>query len=181
MKTKITIIGVLMFIALTTRSQNIIRTVAGDGTEGYSADFIQATLSELNQPSGVAVDINGNIFIADTYNNRIRRVDATTGIITTVAGNGSGTYSGDGGLAVSESLYHPESVAIDLSGNLYIADSWNNRIRKVDASTGLISTIAGTGTPGFSGEGYLATLAEVYRPSFVVLDDSGNIFYCRSI
>src|SRR3990172_9212673 len=114
-----------------------IMTVAGRGI----GDGGPALWADLDDPYGVAVDPSGNIYIADMYNNRIRKVD-TSGVITTVAGNGIMGYSGDGGPAVSASLYGPSGVAVDSSGNIYIADSWNYRIRKVDTS-GVITTVAG--------------------------------------
>src|SRR5258708_30017070 len=101
----------------------------------------------------MAKDSGGNIFIADTNNLRIRRVDAMTGVITTVAGNGTQGFSGDGGPATSASLNLPAWVVLDSSGNLYIADAGNHRIRRVDAVTGIITTAAGNGMPGFSGDG----------------------------
>ena len=112
-------------------------------TTGYSGDGGAATNAGLNYPSGVAVDAAGNLYIADSDNKRIRKVD-TNGIITTVAGNGSAGYSGDGGAATNARLYYPTGVAVDASGNLYIADTENNRIRKVDTN-GIITTVAGKG------------------------------------
>jgi sugar lactone lactonase YvrE len=130
----------------------------------------------LYYPSGVAVDISGNIYIADNYNQRIREVTAATGIITTVAGNGTAGYSGDGGAATSAELYYPSGIAVDGSGNIYIADSTNNRIRKVTAATGVIATVAGNGTGGYSGDGGAATSAKLWGPSGVALDSSGNLY-----
>jgi hypothetical protein len=113
-------------------SAGIISTVAGNGTSGYSGDGGQATSAALYFPAGVAVDSAGNLFIADYGNNRIRKV-TSAGIISTVAGNGTKSYSGDGGQATSAALYYPTSVAVDSAGNLFIADEGNNRIRKVSA------------------------------------------------
>ena len=152
-----------------------ITTVAGNGTAGYSGDGGAATSAELNGPEVVALDSAGNLYIAEYYNNRIRKVDAATGIITTVAGNGTQNYSGDGGLATSAALWSPTGVALDSAGNLYIADFGNHRIRKVDATTGIITTIAGNGTQGFSGDGGLATSAELGDPTQVILDSAGNL------
>jgi len=153
-----------------------INTVAGDGTPGYSGDGGPATSAELYNPGGIAMDSSGNIYIADTNNYRIRKVTASTGIITTVAGNGTYGYSGDGGPATSAELAYPEKVALDGSGNIYIADSYNERIRKVTASTGVITTVAGNGTAGYSGDGGPATSAELSSPAGVALDSSGNIY-----
>ena len=112
------------------RSGNgVISTVAGTGSYGYSGDGGLATSARFDNPRGVAVDASGNIYIADTYNNRIRMVTKSTGIISTVAGTGSYGYSGDGGLATSAALYYPYGVTVDASGNIYIADTYNNRIR----------------------------------------------------
>ena len=153
-----------------------INTVAGDGTAGYAGDGGAATSAELQTPGGVAVDSSGNIYIADTFNYRIRKVTVSTGIITTVAGNGTSGYSGDGGAATSAELGYPSSVAVDGSGNIYIADYTNSRIRKVTVSTGVITTVAGNGTAGYSGDGSSATSAELNYPWGVALDSSGNIY-----
>ncbi len=124
----------------------VISTVAGNGTGGYSGDGGQATVAELNQPIGVTLDTAGNLYIADTYNNRIRIV-TTAGVISTVAGNGTGGYSGDGGQATATELYTPAGITFDAAGNLYIGDVENNRIRKV-TTVGVISTVTGNGIPG---------------------------------
>jgi uncharacterized alkaline shock family protein YloU len=196
-----------------TISTGIITTIAGTGTASYSGDNGPATSAELNYPLGVALDASGtfsflhflfnfltssfclgNVYIADTYNNRIRKVTASTGIITTIAGTGTTTYSGDNGLATSATLYYPADVALDsagncsrqhsvyiitlslsnLLGNVYIADIYNNRIRKVTASTGIITTIAGTGTTTFSGDNGPATSTGLNYPTGIALDASGT-------
>jgi sugar lactone lactonase YvrE len=153
--------------------QNII-TIAGDGIGGYNGDGIAAIAAELYIPSGVAMDGSGNIYIADYENQRIREVN-TTGIINTVAGNGTGGYSGDGGNATAAELNGASGVAVDGSGNIYIADRQNQRIRKVNSS-GIISTIAGNGTYGYNGDGIAATTAELFGPVGVAADGSGNIY-----
>jgi trimeric autotransporter adhesin len=163
-------------IRMITVSTGIITTIAGTGTSGYSGDGGPATSAELNYPSGVAVDASGNIYIADNSNQRVRKVTAGTGIITTIAGTGTGGYSGDGGPATSAKLFTPNAVAVDASGNVYIADWWNQRIRKITASTGIITTIAGTGTAGYSGDGGPATSAELYYPNAVTVDASENVY-----
>jgi N-acetylneuraminic acid mutarotase len=163
-----------------TASTGIITTVAGNGTAGYSGDGGAATSAELDTPFGVAVDASGNLYIVDVNNDRIRKVTASTGIITTVAGNGTWGYSGDGGAATSAELFSPFGVAVDASGNLYIADSGNNLIRKVTASTGIITTVAGNGTGGYSGDSGAATGAELNSPFGVAVDASGNIYIVDS-
>jgi len=142
-------------------SGGTITTVAGNGSAGFSGDGGPATSASLFWPTGVAVDSAGNLYIADSWNNRIRKVAG--GTITTVAGNGNGWFSGDGGPATSASLGYPNDVAVDSSGDLYIADYWNNRIRKV--SRGTITTVAGNGNQGFSGDGGSATSAWLYDPT----------------
>ncbi len=158
-------------------STGSIMAVAGTGTLGFSGDTDLATNAELNHPEGVSVDTSANIYIADTENHCIRKVDANTQIINTVAGiGGSGGFSGDGGPAASAKLDKPQGVFVDASGNIYIADSNNHRIRKVDAMTQIINTIAGKASGGFSGDGGLAVNAKLRKPSGVFVDSIGNIF-----
>ncbi len=153
----------------------IITTVAGNGTQGYSGDGVAATSAGLSA-TGVFVDGSGNVFISDANNNRIRKVDGSTGIISTIAGNGTPGYAGDDAAATSAELDNPWGVFMDGSGNLFIADCLNNRIRKVNGSTGIISTIAGNGTGGYAGDGAAATSAELSRPTGLFVDGSGNVF-----
>jgi sugar lactone lactonase YvrE len=152
----------------------IISTFAGYGTRGFGGDGASATSASLNEPSGVAVDAAGNLYIADTYNHRIRKV-ASDGTIRTVAGTGTAGFSGDGGPAVSAQLNLPYGMAIDAAGNLYIADSENCRIRKLTPD-GIIRTVAGSGTAGFNGDGYIATSAQLRYPHGVAVDAAGNLF-----
>ena len=154
----------------------IISTVAGTRTNGFSGDSGPATSAQLNNPAGVAVDGTGNLYIADLDNNRIRRVDAATGTISTFAGSGRRGFSGDGGPATSAQLNNPAGVAVDGTGNLYIADLDNNRIRRVDAATGTISTFAGSGRRGFSGDGGPAISAMLNSPRGVAVDGAGNLY-----
>jgi sugar lactone lactonase YvrE len=151
----------------------IITTVAGGGGSGLG-DGAVATNATLFGPSGVALDAHGNLYLADNGNNRIRRM-ATNGIITTVAGNGTGTYAGDGGPATNASLYNPKGVALDAVGNLYIADYRNDRIRMV-TTNGIITTVAGQSGSGYSGDGGPATTATLFLPSGVALDAFGNLY-----
>jgi sugar lactone lactonase YvrE len=150
---------------------NDITTVAGRPDSG---DGGAATSALLHLPRDVAVDAAGNVFIADTYNHRIRRV-SPTGTMTTVAGNGTSGFSGDGGTATSSQLRFPEGVWVDGSGNLYIADSGNDRVRLVNTS-GIIATVAGNGTAGFSGDGGPATAARLNDPKDMTTDAAGNLF-----
>ncbi len=133
-----------------TISNLFIITAVGNGVLGFSGDGGQAVKAEINQASGVAVDSSGNFYLADAFNNRIRKID-TSGVITTIAGSGVYSYSGDGGAATSAQLFAPHAAAIDANGNLFIADTDNNAVREVN-SKGVISTIAGTGVAGSSGD-----------------------------
>jgi sugar lactone lactonase YvrE len=153
----------------------VITTVAGSATKGFFGDGGPATAARLSGPYDVTVDGSGNLYIADTGNNRIRKV-TSAGVISTVAGNNTNGWSGDGGPAIAASLSSPESVAVDGQGNLYIADSGNNRIRKV-TPVGTISTIAGTGVSGFSGDGGPAASAQLSAPVGIKVDSGGNIYF----
>ena len=155
-----------------------ITTVAGTGESGFSGDGGLATAARLAAPRGVAVDGSGNLYIVDTVNHRIRKVD-TSGTITTVAGIGESQYSGDDGPATRARLNSPYGTAVDGSGNVYIADTDNHRIRKVD-TLGNITTVAGTGESGFSGDGGLATAARVDSPEGVAVDGSDNLYIADS-
>ena len=164
-------------------ASGVIQTVAGNGTPGYSGDGGPATSAELFSPAGVFVDSAGNIFIADSNNDRVREVVAATGVIKTVAGTGTAGYSGDGGPATSAELnlgtngqFPMGRILVDSAGNIIIVDSYNHRVRKIVAATGVINTIAGTGTPGYSGDGGPAISAELNQPFDVSVDSVGNIF-----
>jgi sugar lactone lactonase YvrE len=154
---------------------DVITTVAGSATKGFFGDGGPATAARLSGPYDVAVDGSGSLYIADTGNNRIRKV-TPAGVISTVAGNNTNGWSGDGGPAIAASLSSPESVAVDGPGNLYIADAGNNRIRKVTPA-GIISTIAGTGVSGFSGDGGPAASAQLSGPQGIKVDSAGNIYF----
>lgn len=156
----------------------IISTFAGNGTGGYTGDGILATDAELYYPTGVCVDISGNVYISDYFNNRIRKVN-TSGVIGTVAGSWVGGYSGDGGSATIALINRPWGVAVDRNGNVYISDRSNKAIRKVDTS-GIIKTIAGGGTTGL-GDGGPATAAELNYPTGVAVDSSGNVYVADNI
>ena len=157
-------------------STQLIKTVAGNGSAGFSGDGGAAVSAQFDQPWGIAVDANGNLYVADFGNNRIRKIDIATGTVTTIAGNGNSSFSGDGGAATAATLNGPAGVAVDNAGNLYIADSENNAVRKVNGTSGLITTVAGNGTALFGGDGFSATLAGLYKPYSVYLDGTGNLF-----
>ena len=152
----------------------IVHTVAGTGQAGYSGDGGLATSARLNNPTGVALDAAGNLFIADSANGSIRKV-YPDGYITTVVGNGHLGTGGDGGFAASAQLSYPAGIAVDPWGNLFIADYGSSRIREVYAS-GIVTTVTGTGVAGYSGDGGPATKAQVYFPSGVAVDSAGNVY-----
>jgi sugar lactone lactonase YvrE len=153
----------------------VITTIAGNGSAGGSGDGGPAISAQLNLPRGIAVDSTGNVFIADSGNNRVRKV-TPAGIISTVAGNGIASFSGDGGPATAAAIWVPTDVAVDASsGSLYRADGGNHRVRKV-LSTGVISTVAGSGTPGFSGDGGPSTAAQLNSPYSIDVDAAGNLY-----
>jgi DNA-binding beta-propeller fold protein YncE len=166
-----------------TANSGIITTIAGTGIVGFNGDAAAiATAAKLSNPTGIALDLSGNIYIADLLNNRIRKI--TAGIISTIAGGGtcsSGSFCGDGGLATAAALYRPMAIALDASGNIYIADTGNNRIRIVSAETGVINTIVGTGLVGFSGDGGQATAAQLYNPYGVAVDSYGNVYVADNL
>src|SRR5437016_2322939 len=152
---------------------DVIHSVAGTGTATFSGDNGLAVGAAVARPFAMAADAAGNILIADADNHRVRRIDSH-GIITTVAGNGEQGYFGDNGPATSASLDTPTAVAVDSSGNIYIADSGNHRVRMV--SNGTITTFAGNGTAGFSGDGGTATSASLHRPRGVAVDNNGRVY-----
>jgi hypothetical protein len=157
----------------------VITTFAGNGIKGFSGDHGQALQAELNDPVGVAVDANGDVYISDAGNDVVRMV-APGGIITTFAGIASSPgYSGDGKAATSARLGSPGGLAVDGAGNVYIADPLSNVVRKVNKS-GIISTFAGTGAPGYTGNGKLATQARLNQPTDVAVDPNGNVFIADS-
>jgi sugar lactone lactonase YvrE len=161
-------------------SSGTIALAAGDGAFGDGGDGGAAIGAQMGTPTGLTFDASGNLFIADGSFNRVRRVDAKTGIITTVAGNGMAGFSGDGGLATSSQLNNLNDVASDAAGNLFLADNSNQRVRRVGVKTGIITTIAGNGTAGFSGDSGPATGAELNFPSGVAVDAGGNLFVADS-
>ncbi len=153
-----------------------ISTVVGNGTWGFSENGHSATSAELSNPTSIATDSSGNLFLTDDMHNAVREVNATTNQIETIAGNGAGFYSGDGEAAANAELYDPMAVAIDPAGNVVVADSNNDAIRLVNLATGGISTVAGNGSWGYGGDNAAATSATLNDPMGVTVDASGNIF-----
>ncbi len=160
-----------------TASTGIITTAVGTGSGSYCGDGGSPTSACVCAPHGLALDSSGNIYIGDHSNHRVRKVTIATNVISTIAGTGAATYSGDNGQATSATLYYPQGVAVDSSGNIYIGDLGNHRIRKVTAATSVISTIAGTGTGGYSGDGGQATAAAIMNPAGVNVDSTGNVYF----
>ena len=157
-----------------------ITTVAGNGSIGFSGNGGQATSAALNYPGGVAVDTAGNLFIGDYENMRVRKV-TPAGVISTYAGTGLPVgFSGDGGLATAAKFNGVADLAVDAAGNLYISDDFNNRVRKVTAATGIITTVAGS-TATTLGDGGPATAAQLSGPGGLVVDASGNLYICDSL
>jgi sugar lactone lactonase YvrE len=157
----------------------IITTIAGTGVAGYSGNNGPATAAEINFPGELAFDRNRNLYFCDQYNNYVHKID-TSGIITTIAGNGTGGYSGDYGPATAAKLSGPFGIAIDNSGNIYIADLGNSCIRKINSS-GIITTIAGTGIAGYSGDNGPATAAQLKYPRGIAFDTIGNLYIADCI
>jgi sugar lactone lactonase YvrE len=157
----------------------IITTIAGNGTQGFSGDGNLATMAQLYGPSHIAVDNSGNVFFTDFYNNRIRKIDVGNGFITTVAGNGTGGFNGDSGLAIQATLYSPNGIAIDDANNLYFSDYGNHRIRKIDIN-GIITTIAGNGGLVDSGDGGFATNASLLAPQGIAISKQHKLYIADS-
>ena len=160
-------------------TSGIITTIAGTGIAGYGGDNGQASNAQLNYPTGLSIDKLGNLYIADIFNNRIRKINIS-GIITTIAGTGIAGYNGDNVLGSSAQLNNPTDIVLDRVGNLYITDFNNNRIRKIDIS-GIITTVAGTGTAGYNGDNIQATSAELNQPSGIACDWLGNVYFSEQL
>lgn len=156
-------------------TSGIITTVAGNGVFGYAGDGGPATSAQINQPYGIGVDSAGNLYIADTVNHRVRRVDAATGVIATIAGTGTDGYNGDGIAATNAHLASPRDVEVAPDGTLYVADTGNNRIRRIDLQTGQITTVLGTGTYGYTGDGGPAVNAQIGAVEKIVVDSAGTL------
>lgn len=157
-----------------------IETIAGNGEAGFNGDGLVATRAQLARPEFAVFGPDGDLFIADSYNNRVRRIDHRTGLISTVAGTGERGFSGDGGPATLARLHFPEGIAVDKDGNLFVSDTVNRRIRRVDAHTGIIATYAGTGETGVNAENTPALRAKFLRLARIAVDRSGNVYVADS-
>ena len=157
----------------------VISVVAGNFTCGFNGDGIQAIDAELNGAYGIAVDIQGNLYIGDTLNNRIRKVNRS-GIISTIAGTGTCGFSGDGGSAILAMICNPLGLIVDTSGNVYFADENNLRVRKITRS-GKLNTIAGSGNSGYNGENLPATSTNIDDPAAIGIDNVGTVFVLDDI
>lgn len=164
-------------------STGIVTRYAGNSSAGYSGDGGLAVNAQINRPWDIAIDDNGNLFIADFDNSRIRKVHSATGVITTYAGNGTYGSTGDGGLAVNASIQDPSSICVDAQGNVYFTEigPGSNRLRKIDAATGIITTLAGNGSRAHGGDGGLAVNASLIEPSGVAIDALGNIYVAEYV
>ena len=158
-----------------------ISTVAGSGEKGFAGDGGPAAKALLNGPFDVAFDHAGNLYFSDTFNHRIRRIDAASGAIATVAGDGEGGYGGDGGPATQAALNEPYGIVFDRAGNLYIADRLNRRVRRVDAATGTITTLAGTGEAAYGGDGGPGAEAALVEPNGLALDPAETRLYIADV
>jgi DNA-binding beta-propeller fold protein YncE len=158
-----------------------ITTAVGTGEKGFAGDGGPATAALLNGPFDICFDAAGNMIFSDTFNNRIRRVDARTGVIATIAGNGDKGYSGDGGPAIAASLNEPYGVVVDRAGNVYTADRLNRRVRRIDAASGAITTVAGTGEAAYSGDGGPAASAGLAEPNGLAFDAAERHLYIADV
>jgi sugar lactone lactonase YvrE len=163
----------------------IIDTVAGNGRAEFAGDggrlseaaFHMQEMNENPEPGGsIASDGAGRLYLADTFNDRIRRVDLAANLVTTIAGNGTRGFAGDGGPATQAALDRPRDLELGPDGRLYVADTDNHRVRAIDLQTGIIETVAGSGQPGFSGDGGPATAAALHRPFGVAFDAQGDLY-----
>lgn len=166
-----------LIAALALSQPPTITAAAGTGEKGFAGDGGPATAAKLDQPFDVAFDTHGHLYFSDMFNHRIRKIDAKTGVVTTVAGSGKKGFAGDGGKATDASLNEPYGIELDADGNLYIVDRLNFVVRKVDGASGVITTAAGTaGKAGYSGDGGPATQAGLKEPNGLCLDGKGKLY-----
>ena len=167
-----------MLAAALTAAPRTITTIAGTGVKGFSGDGGPGTIGQLNNPYGLVIGPGGALYICEVDNHRIRRLDMKTGKLSTVAGNGTEGYSGDGGPALEASLNQPYEIRFDKAGNMFFVEMKNHIVRRVDARTKIISTVAGSGKPGFSGDGGPAAKAQFNQPHSIAFDPQGGLFVC---
>ena len=159
----------------------VITTVAGTGERGFAGDGGPAVRAQLNGPFDVGFDPAGNLYFSDTFNHRIRRIDGHSGIITTVAGNGTAGYSGDGGPAMAASFNEPYGIAVDRHSNIYVADRHNHCVRRIDGATGIVTTFAGNGTAGYSGDDGAAAQAGLVEPNGLGFDPAQQRLFIADV
>jgi DNA-binding beta-propeller fold protein YncE len=159
----------------------IITTAVGTGEKGYAGDGGPATRAQLNGPFDVGFDTSGNLYFSDTFNHCIRRVDAATSVITTLAGCGEPGYSGDGGPATGARFNEPYGIAIDRSGNVYVADRHNHCVRRIEAASGIVTTFAGNGCAGFGGDDGPAARAAMSEPNGLALDPAQSRLFIADV
>ena len=171
-KLSLLLLLVISFTCCVSMQAQTITTVAGNGSIGYSGDGGPATNAQFSNPISVALDAAGNMYVADYNNHRIRKINAATNIITTIAGTGTAGFSGDGGPAINAALNNPADLCIDAAGNIYLTDNQNFRVRKIEAATGIITTVAGNGGGSYAGETVLAINAGIHYPNGLAVDAS---------
>jgi sugar lactone lactonase YvrE len=162
-------------------AEYMITTAVGTGEKGFTGDGGLAEAAMLNGPFDVAFDAAGNLYFSDTFNCRIRRVDATSGVISTIAGNGDKGHSGDGGPAIAAALNEPYGIVLDRAGNIFIADRLNRRVRRIDAASGVITTVAGTGEAAYGGDGGPAARAGLAEPNGLAFDAAQRHLYITDV
>jgi sugar lactone lactonase YvrE len=162
-------------------AEYMITTAVGTGEKGFAGDGGPADAALLNGPFDIAFDAAGNLYFSDTFNNRIRRVDARSGVISTVAGNGDKGFSGDGGPATGAALNEPYGIALDRAGNIFVADRLNRRVRRIDAGAGIITTLAGTGEASYGGDGGPAVGAGLAEPNGLAFDAGERHLYITDV
>ncbi len=178
---KMTLLGNCAILLAAIGAEQLISTVAGTGSVGYGGDHGPAVRARLNMPFDVALDLDGNLYLSDTFNHCIRRIERKSGIITTVAGNGTAGFAGDAGAAVNARLDEPYGIVLRSDGSLFIADRLNRRVRRVNLRTGLIHTIVGNGTKGSDGDGGAAITAGLVEPNGLALDPTERQLYIADV